>query len=51
MDKVIIKNILARGIIGIHEWEREKTPGYFNQMLICLLRYVNKIQMIISQSV
>jgi FolB domain-containing protein len=24
MDKVIIKNILARGIIGIHEWEREK---------------------------
>ena len=24
MDKVIIKNILARGIIGIHDWEREK---------------------------
>jgi FolB domain-containing protein len=24
MDKVIIKNILARGIIGIREWEREK---------------------------
>ena len=24
MDKVFIKNILARGIIGIHEWEREK---------------------------
>jgi len=24
MDKVFIKNILARGIIGIREWEREK---------------------------
>jgi FolB domain-containing protein len=24
MDKVIIKNIHARGIIGIHDWEREK---------------------------
>ena len=24
MDKVIIKNILARGIIGIRDWEREK---------------------------
>jgi FolB domain-containing protein len=24
MDKVIIKNILARGIIGINDWEREK---------------------------
>jgi FolB domain-containing protein len=24
MDKVVIKNILARGIIGIHEWERNK---------------------------
>ena len=24
MDKVIIKNVLARGIIGIHDWEREK---------------------------
>jgi FolB domain-containing protein len=24
MDKVIIKNILARGIIGVREWEREK---------------------------
>lgn len=24
MDKVFIKNILARGIIGINEWEREK---------------------------
>jgi FolB domain-containing protein len=24
MDKIIIKNILARGIIGIHDWEREK---------------------------
>jgi len=24
MDRIIIKNILARGIIGIREWEREK---------------------------
>jgi FolB domain-containing protein len=24
MDKVTIKNILVRGIIGIHEWERDK---------------------------
>lgn len=24
MDKVIIRNILARGIIGIRDWEREK---------------------------
>ncbi len=23
MDKVVIKNILARGIIGIREWERD----------------------------
>ncbi|HXF83824.1 MAG TPA: dihydroneopterin aldolase [Anaerolineales bacterium] len=23
MDKVIIKNLLARGIIGINDWERE----------------------------
>jgi FolB domain-containing protein len=24
MDKVIIKNLLVRGIIGINEWERDK---------------------------
>jgi FolB domain-containing protein len=24
MDKVFIKDILVRGIIGIHDWEREK---------------------------
>ncbi|MBN1666395.1 MAG: dihydroneopterin aldolase [Anaerolineales bacterium] len=24
MDKVIIKNLLVRGIIGINDWEREK---------------------------
>ena len=24
MDKVIIKNIIARGIIGINDWERDK---------------------------
>lgn len=25
MDKVIIKNLLARGIIGIRDWERKRT--------------------------
>lgn len=24
MDKVIINNLLARGIIGVYDWEREK---------------------------
>ena len=24
MDKVIIRDLLARGIIGVNEWEREK---------------------------
>lgn len=24
MDKVFIKNLLARGVIGINDWEREK---------------------------
>ncbi len=24
MDKVIIKNLLARGIIGVHDWERNR---------------------------
>lgn len=24
MDKIIIKNLLVRGIIGINDWEREK---------------------------
>jgi FolB domain-containing protein len=24
MDKVIIKNLLARGIIGVHDWERTR---------------------------
>ncbi len=24
MDKVIIKNLVARGIIGVYEWERDK---------------------------
>ena len=25
MDKITIKNILARGIIGVNDWEREKS--------------------------
>lgn len=24
MDKVIVKNLMARGIIGLNDWEREK---------------------------
>lgn len=24
MDKIIIKNLLARGIIGVHDWERNR---------------------------
>lgn len=24
MDKIIIKNLMARGIIGLNDWEREK---------------------------
>ncbi|MGE5462113.1 MAG: dihydroneopterin aldolase [Syntrophothermus sp.] len=24
MDKIIIKNLLARGIIGVHDWERTR---------------------------
>lgn len=24
MDKVLIKNLIARGIIGVNDWEREK---------------------------
>lgn len=24
MDKIIIKNLLARGIIGVHDWERSR---------------------------
>jgi FolB domain-containing protein len=27
MDKVIIKNLLARGIIGIHDWERRRAQN------------------------
>src|SRR5512139_4116504 len=24
MDKIVIKNLLARGIIGVHDWERSR---------------------------
>lgn len=27
MDKVIIKNLLARGIIGVNDWERNKAQN------------------------
>jgi FolB domain-containing protein len=27
MDKVIIKDLLARGIIGVHDWERKRAQN------------------------
>ena len=48
MDKVIIKDLLVRGVIGIHEWEREKPqdilcggifPSYFRSNLKDLKKY------------
>lgn len=27
MDKVIIKNLLARGIIGVNDWERKRAQN------------------------
>ncbi len=35
MDKVIIKNLVARGIIGIYEWERDKPQ----EILINIILY------------
>jgi FolB domain-containing protein len=37
MDKVIIKDLLARGIIGIHDWERRQPQD----ILINLVVYVD----------
>lgn len=39
MDKVFIKDLLARGIIGIREWEREKEQD----ILINVTVYTNTI--------
>lgn len=27
MDKIVIKNLLARGIIGVHDWERKRAQN------------------------
>ncbi len=40
MDKVIIKDLLARGIIGVNEWEREKTQD----ILINIIAYTDTHQ-------
>jgi FolB domain-containing protein len=34
MDKIFIKDILARGIIGIHDWEREKPQDILINLVI-----------------
>lgn len=36
MDKVFIKNILARGIIGINDWEREKIQDILINIELCI---------------
>jgi len=40
MDKVIIKNLLARGIIGIRDWERKRTQD----ILVNIVLYTNTDQ-------
>ncbi|HSG45660.1 MAG TPA: dihydroneopterin aldolase [Anaerolineales bacterium] len=40
MDKVIIKNLLARGIIGIRDWERKREQD----ILINIILYTNTHQ-------
>ena len=37
MDKVIIKDLLARGIIGINDWEREKRQ----EILVNIVMYAD----------
>jgi FolB domain-containing protein len=34
MDRVIIKDLLVRGIIGIHDWEREKPQDILINIVI-----------------
>jgi FolB domain-containing protein len=34
MDKVIIKDLLVRGVIGIHDWEREKPQDILINIVI-----------------
>ena len=34
MDKVIIKNLLARGIIGINDWERKRAQDILINLIL-----------------
>lgn len=34
MDKVIIKDLLARGIIGVHDWERKRAQNILINIMI-----------------
>lgn len=34
MDKIIIKNLVARGIIGLNDWEREKPQEILINIII-----------------
>ena len=34
MDKVIIKNLLARGIIGINDWERKRSQDILINLIL-----------------
>ena len=47
MDKVIIKNLLARGIIGIRDWERKRTQD----ILINIILYTNTLRAAESDSI
>ncbi len=38
MDKVIIKDLLARGIIGINEWERENAQDILINIVVLRIR-------------
>jgi len=35
MDKVIIKNLLARGIIGVRDWERKRAQDILINITLC----------------
>ena len=34
MDKVIIRNLLARGIIGINDWERKRAQDILINLIL-----------------
>lgn len=47
MDKVIIKNLLARGIIGIRDWERKRTQD----ILINITLYTDTLRAAASDDI